>query len=496
MLYIRMLLTMAVSLYTSRAVLDTLGVVDFGVYNVVGGIVMMFSFINSSMSSATQRFLSFELGKGDNIQFNKVFSMSVNIHLLIAGIIFILAETLGLWFLNAKLVIPADRMVASNWVYQFSIFAIMLSVVSVPYNAIIIAYERMNVYAYISVIEVVLRLMIVFALVWIGFDKLKLYAVLVFCIATFVFFIYRTYHKRNFPDSNYQFYWDKSQYKTLMNYAAWNLFGNIASVTMSQGINIMLNLQFGPTVNAARAIAFQVNSAVSGFVTNFQLALNPQIVKSYAAEDLNYMHKLIFQGAKFSFFLFFTLSMPIILETEYILKLWLKLVPEYTVIFTQLVIVNVLIDTLSGPLITAAQASGKIKVYQGVIGSLLLLILPISYIFMKYGYEPHITHLISIVISLISFIVRLIILKNLIQLKITDFLFEVILKTILVGLFALVLPLLVRSILEESIQRFIIVGITSLLSAFITIYMIGLNQSEKMIFFHSSKNIWNQMFKK
>jgi O-antigen/teichoic acid export membrane protein len=495
MMYVRMLLIMAVSLYTSRIVLNTLGVIDFGVYNVVGGIVMMFSFLNSSMSSATQRFLSFELGKRDYVRFSKVFSMSVNIHSIIAILIFILAETIGLWFLNAKLVVPAERMVAANWVYQFSVFAIMLSIMNVPYNAVIIAFERMDVYAYISIVEVVLKLMIVFALEWIGLDKLKLYSALVFCVGTIVFFIYRIYSKRNFSETNYHFFWDKPLFVTLMNYAGWNLFGNIAAVTMGQGINIMLNLFMGPAVNAARAIAFQVNSAVSGFVSNFQLALNPQIVKSYAAEDLKYMHQLIFQGSKYSFFLFFAISLPIILETEYILKIWLKVVPEYTIIFTQLVILNILIDTLSGPLITAAQASGKIKVYQGVIGGLLLFILPVSYIFLKNGFEPQITHLISIVISLISFIIRLIILKKLVQLKITDFLFEVFLKTFLVSSFAVVLPLLVRWFFAESLQRFIIVSITSQVSAFVTIYKIGLNQSEKVILLHASKNIWNRIVK-
>jgi O-antigen/teichoic acid export membrane protein len=490
MLYIRMLLTMAVSLYTSRVVLDTLGVVDFGVYNVVGGIVMMFSFINSAMSSATQRFLSFELGKGDNIQFNRVFSMSVNIHLLIAGIVFILAETLGLWFLNAKLVIPADRMVASNWVYQFSIFAIILSIVSVPYNAVIVAYERMNVYAYISVIEVVLRLMIVFALVWIGFDKLKLYAVLVFCVTTFIFFIYRFYHKQNFPDLNYQFYWDKSQYKTLINYAAWNLFGNIASVTMSQGINIMLNLHFGPAVNAARAIAFQVNSAVGSFVTNFQLALNPQIIKAYAAEDLNYMHKLIFQGAKFSFFLFFTISMPIILETEYILKLWLKLVPEYTVIFTQLVIVNVLLDTLSGPLMTAAQATGKIRLYQAVVGFLLLLILPVSWIFICFGFEPQITLYVSITISLIAFFARLKIISPLVKMPISNYVTNVVFRILMVVTLSTVLPLIIKTTLPQGLGRLMIISSFSLISVIFTIFTVGLTKGERVFVQNRSRQLF------
>lgn len=305
MLYIRMLLTMTVSLYTSRVVLNTLGVVDFGIYNVVGGVVLMFSFLNSSMSSATQRFLSIELGKQDYLQLKKVFSMSVNIHAIIAIAIFILAETIGLWFLNARLVIPADRIVAANWVYQFSIFAFMLTIMNVPYNATIIAHERMKVYAYVSIIEVFLKLTIVVVLVFSGFDKLKLYSLLVFVVSIIVWIIYKVYCKRNFHETSYIYFWEKSLYKTLINYAGWNLFGNIAGVTFNQGINIMLNLFFGPTINAARSIAYQINSAVSGFVSNFQIAMNPQIVKSYALEDLKYMHQLIFQGAKYSFFFFF-----------------------------------------------------------------------------------------------------------------------------------------------------------------------------------------------
>ena len=402
LLYFRMFLTLGVSLYTSRVVLNTLGVEDFGIYNVVGGVVMMFSFLNSSMASATQRFLSFELGKNDLIQLKKVFSMSVNIHVIIALAIFILAETIGLWFLNTKLVIPAERLYAANWVYQFSILSFMVTILSVPYNAIIIANERMKVYAYVSIIEVILKLIILYILVWFGFDKLKLYAILVFFVSAIIWLIYKTYCNSNFSESKYQYYWDKPLFSTLMNYAGWNLFGNLAVVTMVQGINIMLNLFFGPIVNAARGIAYQVNGAVNSFVINFQMAMNPQIVKSYASGDLKYMHKIIFQGAKYSFFLLFILSLPILLETELILKIWLKNVPEHTIIFTRLAIINVLIDSISGPLMTAAQATGNIKKYQAIVGGLLLLILPISYLFLIMGYPPEITLYISISISIIA----------------------------------------------------------------------------------------------
>jgi O-antigen/teichoic acid export membrane protein len=304
-LYFKMFLTMGVSLYTSRVVLNTLGVTDFGIYNVVGGVVMMFSFLNASMSSATHRFLSFELGKKDFVEFNKVFSTSLNIHAIIAFSILILAETIGLWFLNAHLNIPAERIGAASWVYQFSIFSLMVVILNVPYNATIIAHERMSAYAYISIIDVILQLIIVFILVCFGFDKLKLYAVLGFCASSISRILTKMYCKRNFYESKYRYFYDKSLYKTLLNYAGWNLFGNLAAVTFNQGINILLNIFFGPSINAARGIAYQVNGAVNGFVSNFQMAMSPQLVKSYAANERRYMHHLIIQGSNYSFFLFF-----------------------------------------------------------------------------------------------------------------------------------------------------------------------------------------------
>jgi len=480
LLYFRMLLTMGVSLYTSRIVLNTLGVEDFGIYNVVGGVVIMFSFLNSSMSSATQRFLSFELGKGDYAQLKKVFSMSVNIHAVIAIAIFILAETIGLWFLNAKLNIPEGRMEAANWVYQFSVLSFMLTVMGVPYNATIIAHERMNVYAWVSIIEVVLKLAIVFALVWFGVDKLKLYAVLVLGVTIVTWTIYRFYCKQHFAESKYRFAWDRSLFKTLMNYAGWNLFGNTAAVAYNQGINIMLNIFFGPVINASRGIAYQVNGAVSGFVSNFQMSMNPQIVKSYAANDIKYMHQIIFQGAKFSFFLLLILSLPILLETEIILKTWLKIVPEYTVIFTRLAIINVLIDCVSGPLMTAAQASGRIKKYQAIVGGLLLLILPISYLFLKLGFPPQSTLFVSISISVIALFARLIIISPLVNLSIITFVRSVILRVLLVAGVSVIFPLIVKQSIGNEFLQFFIVCISSVLSVVLSIYWLGLRVEEQL----------------
>lgn len=479
LLYSRMFLIMGISLYTSRIVMKTLGVEDFGIFNVVGGVITMLSFLNSSMSSATQRFLSFELGRKEIEQFKKVFCMSMNIHAIIAVTIFILAETIGLWFLNTKLVIPAERMSAANWVYQFSILSFMFTVMNVPYNAVIIANERMNVYAYVSVVEVILRLVIVFVLVSFDFDKLKLYAVMVFAVSAMVWILYKTYCQRNFKETYYHLFWDKSLYKTLISYAGWNLFGNAAVVAFNQGINIMLNIFFGPVINASRSIAYQVNAAVNGFVFNFQMSMNPQIVKSYAANDHKYMQYLIFRGAKYSFFLLYFLSLPILLQTENILRWWLITVPKYSVLFSQLIMIDALINCISGPLMTAAQATGIIKKYQTIVGGILLFNMPFSYLFLKHGFPPQVTLYITISLSVLALFVRLAIIKTLISFSVSNYFREVILKVVLVSGLSVIIPLAAMSFLGDGVIRVIITSALSASSVLLIIFTIGLNKKEQ-----------------
>lgn len=479
---------MLVSLYTSRVVLNTLGIEDFGIYNVVGGIVAMFGFLNAAMASATQRFLSFELGRKDYKRLREVFSMSLNIHFIIAGIILILAETAGLWFLNEKMLIPPGRIEAANWVYQFSILAFMVTIISVPYNASIIAHEKMNVFAYISILEVSLKLLIVFMLQWFAFDKLKLYAVLTFSVALIIRIIYGIYCKKKLNSCSYIFVKDKTLFQTLFSYAGWNLWGNLASVSMGQGINILLNIFFGPAINAARGIAYQVSSAVNQFVTNFQLAANPQIIKSYASGDNDYMHRLIFYSSKFSFFLLLTLALPILFETQYILALWLKIVPDYTVLFTRLVICIVLVDCISGPLMTAAQASGKIKVYQSVVGGLLLLILPISYLFLKLGFPPEITMLVNLGVSIVALFVRLRMLITLIHFPLKTFFRSVLFPIIKVCMTSLILAFIGYGLVQEEPFRLIWGSILCVSTTCLSIWLIGLVKEEK-------KNIISQINK-
>lgn len=488
-----MLLIMAVSLYTSRVVLNTLGIEDFGIYNVVGGFVTMFGFLNSAMASATQRFLSFEIGRKDAVQLRNVFSMSVNIHILIAFVIFALAETIGLWFVNTQLTIPPERILSAKWVYQFSVLALMVNIVSVPYNAIIIAHERMNVFAWVSIADVSLKLLIVFMLQWFGFDKLKLYAVLMFTVSLIIRLIYGVYCNHKFKESKFRYYWNKPLFKTLMSYAGWNLWGNAASVIMGQGINILLNIFFGPVVNAARGIAYQVGGAMNQFATNFQMAMNPQIIKSYAGDDLKYMHQLIFQGAKYSFFLLFALSLPVLLETQFILKLWLKIVPEHTIIFTRLLIIKTLVDSISGPLMTAAQASGKIKLYQSIVGGLLILNLPISYLFLKLGFTPEITLFVSICITIIALLTRLKIVNKLVNLNVFDYFKAVVFKIVPVVIIAIIVPALTHAVLQESFYRLLGIGIVSLVSVATTIYFVGLGRAEQIFMSTKAKQYLSKL---
>ena len=426
MLYFRMLLTMGVALYTSRVILQTLGVEDFGIYNVVAGFVTMLGFLHGAMSSATQRFLAFELGQSGEKDVRGIFSMSMNIHILIAFVVLLIGETVGLWFLRTQMTIPVDRMFAAEWVFHLSLLSFMITIISVPYNALIIAHEQMGIFAAVSILDVTLKLLIVFMLSWFGVDKLILYGLLSLAVVFIIFMVYRSYCKIKFVESKFRFYWNRRLFNTMLSYTGWNLWGNIAFVLSTQGVNVLLNIFFGPTVNAARAIAMQVSGALSSFVQNLQVAINPQIIKSYAAKDMSYMHSLVCYGAKYNFFVLLLLSMPVLINTDIILEVWLGKVPEYTSMFVQLIIINILVDCISAPLMTSAQATGKIRLYQTLVGGLLLLNLPFAYTILKMGYEPYAVIYVSITLSIFALIARLSILKTLISLPIARYLKEVV----------------------------------------------------------------------
>lgn len=478
-----MILVMGVSLFTSRIVLRELGVSDYGIYSLVGGIVALFGFFNAAMSSATQRYLSFDIGKGDQEKLRKTFSASLTIHAGIALLVLILAETIGLWYVNYKMVFPPERSFAVNVVYQFSVFSFLLGIIQVPYNALIIARERMNVYAYVSILEVILKLIIVFMLVYFGSDKLITYAILTFVVSFIIRMVYQIYCRKNFKESKYKFEYDKEYYRELMSYSGWSLFGNIAAVARGQGINVVLNLFFGTVVNAAYGITLTVQGAVQSFVTNFQVAVNPQIIKNYAKGDLNAMQLLIFRSSKLSFFLFFILSFPIILNTEYILNLWLTVVPEHSVIFIQLAFIYLMIDSISYSLIIAVQATGKIKKYQMILGTFIFLNLPIAYLVLRLGGSPESVYYVLISVTFLTLVFRMFFVKNLLGFKPLVFVKNVILPIS----FTVILVIAVQQILKYlfidtqalNFAEFLVQSVLYVLMAGLGILFIGIKPNER-----------------
>lgn len=480
LLYFRMLFMMMVSLYTSRVVLNTLGVEDYGIYNVVGGVVAMFGFINGSMSSATQRYITFALGKGNMDNLKKVFSTALQIHILIAVIIILLGETIGLWFMYEKMQIPAERMDAAFWVLQCSILATAIMIISVPYNADIIAHEKMSAFAYISILEGMLKLAVVYLLLAFNSDKLILYAFLILAVQLLIRFRYSSYCNKHFEESKYHHIWDKRLFKEMTGFAGWSMFGNLSAVLYGQGLNMLLNVFFGPIVNAARAVAVQVQNAIQQFVGNFQMALNPQITKTYAKGEMKEMHKLMFRSARFSFYLLFFLSLPVLFETDFILTIWLKTVPENSIIFLRIMICTSLIYTLANPMIIANQATGKVKKYQMVCGTILLMILPISYVCLKIGCPPYSVFIVHFCMESVAQLARMIMLRPLIGIRLRDYFIYVYSKVFVVAILSVVFPFFVHENLDNTITRFFAVCITCVLSVGTVIYTVGLSKNERI----------------
>lgn len=480
-LYARTLLTMFISLYTSRVILEVLGVEDFGIYNVVGGVVVLFSFLNSAMSSATQRYFSFALGQGNVSELNKLFSLTLQIHVALGLLLVLLAETVGLWFLTTQLTIPAERMFAAHWVYQFSILTFFLGIVSVPYNALIVSYERFTLYAYVSLFETFAKLAIVFLLSYALYDRLILYAGSLALVSVLVRLFYGFYCSRSFPSIRFRYVRDDAKVKELFAYATWNLFGSLAAVGFSQGISILLNIFFGPLLNAAQGIANQVNGAILSFVGNFQTALNPQIVKSYAADNRAYMQQLIFQGSRLSYYLLLILMLPVFLHTDLLLGWWLKEVPDYAVVFTQLVMLNALINSFSGPLMTAAQATGQIRLYQALVGGILLMNVPVSYAFLHQGYPAQTVMYVMIVISILATLARLFLLQRMGVLQAWSFIKRVLLSAAIPSaLIAIALYFTLPLLDGSTILLFLVRSVFITLLAITSIYFTGLRAEERL----------------
>lgn len=489
LLYFRMILLMGVSLYTSRVILSTLGIEDYGIYNVVGGFIGMLAFLNGAMCSSTQRFITVELGRGNEESLKRVFSTCVITHGMIAALVFVIAETVGLWFVMEKMVIPENRIAAAMVVYQCSIITSIIQIMSYPYNADIVAHEKMSAFAYISIYEAFANLGIVF-LIRIGdFDRLALYAIALLLVKVSVIMVYRIYCKHNFIEASIKKVFDRNLIKQIFAFTGWNLWGGMAGTLMGQGINVLLNLFFGPTVNAARGMAIQVQSAVHMFATNFQMAMNPQIMKTYAAGEINAMHLLVFRSAKFTFMLLLCIMLPLTIEIDTVLRIWLKEVPAYTNIFVCLMLVICTIDSVSNPLMTAAAATGKVKIYQSVVGGILISIVPIAYIVLKLGGSPYSVFFVHIIVGLIAYIARLLIVKSLIKLSIREYVANMIIPCMFVLLPSTLFAVLVKQLMPEGILfTFINIAIIVIVTAIIS-FLLGLSKHERNFILNKVKMV-------
>lgn len=474
-----MLISMFIGFFTSRILLNQLGVVDFGVYNVVGSIIVLLGFLNSTLSLSTQRFINFELGNNNYQQLQKVYSSSIIIHCALAFIVFILAETVGLWFLNYHMNIPEERMVAANYVYQFSIFSAMLSLTMIPHTATIIAHEHMSQYATIGIIDVFLRFSVACMLYIIQTDKLIVYALAMFLVVLANYLTYYIYCKKKFPECSFIFSKDKQLYREMLSFSGWNIFSSISMILNGQVVSIILNIFFGPIVNAARGISTQVNGAIGGFVQNFQIAVNPRIIQTFAANEIQTFYRLINQSAKFSFFLLLIFVVPVWINIDDILQLWLGHVPEYTADFCRIVFISSLVNTFSLPLATAANATGNIKVFQLACGVFEILNIPFSYLLLKLGNPPVAVYLVQLFITISTLFVRLIVLRKIINLNVFIFLTKIVAHCLFIAVLSFSTMLIGMFINTEAILGLLCSIFISITLTVLFIILLGLNRDEK-----------------
>lgn len=476
-LYFRMLLVMGVNLYTSRVVLKVLGFEDYGLYNVVGGIVTMFTFLNGSLGAATSRYITFELGKKNYERLNKIFNTALVIHIAIAFFIVLLAETIGLWFFYEKMTIPTDRLDAAFWVYQISILTCFFTLTQVPYNATIIAYEDMKIYAYVGVAEIFLKLAVVFLLMISPIDRLVFYALLLCLLQIVIMVFYRYYCNSHYQVCKIRMYKDKGLFKEMFSYGGYDLIGNISGLAQGQGLNILLNLFYGPTVNAARGIAYQVQGAITQFSNNFMTAVRPQIIKSYAEGNLEAMMKLVKQSSCFSFYLMWMISLPVCLEADYLLSLWLGEYPDHTVNFLILVIVLCLIQTIKTPRTTIFHATGHIKWSNIVVGTILCAAFPLAYIALKFGGSPESVFWMANLTMFLSEFASVLVLKRYIDFSIRDYLSNVHGRCLLVAVFSFIVPyLLYDRWMDESFLRLLVTCILTTSSVAVTSLYLGMDR--------------------
>lgn len=479
LLYVRHIIIVLVSLYTVRIVLNTLGVADYGIYNAIGGIVTFFSFLSASMAGTSQRFFSFELGRGNYERLEKTFIMNCILYSLIAIAAMILLETVGLWFIYYKLLIPPERVVAARWVYQFSALTFLSTIIAMPFRALIIAHEDMGIYAYISIVEAIVKLGMVFLLIWLPWDKLQIYAVLVCIMSIIITIVYIIICKTKYKECQFHIYWEKNLFKEIAEFTGCSLFGSTTAILKNQAVTILLNQFFNPVVVAARAIADQINAQIVAFSSNFNTGLYPPIVKSYAAGNQEQMFRFIFKGSKMTYFLMFIFTLPLVIEMQAILTLWLKNPPEWTTLFAQLTLIAALIDSISYPLMTTAQATGKIRLYELILGCILIASFLISWLVLYLGMPAYSVIFVTIGINVVMFAVRLLLIRYLAKLSIGTYLRVVVSPMIAVSAISIVLSLLIKYVLPDGFLYLCLTIITCIIISATAMYFIGLDKWER-----------------
>ena len=481
MLYIRMIVVMLVTLYTSRVVLHALGAEDFGINNVVGGIVTMLSFMSNTMLHSAQRFFSIELGRDNLDRLKQVFKVNITIYLIIGLVSLLIGETVGMWFMHNYMTIPAERMRAAEWVLHFAIFSFCFSILVLPYRAAIMARENMSVMAYLSILEAVLKLGLVYLLVISPIDKLIAFAGLNFIVNVLINGAYMLVARIRYEECRFGLSREAGLFRDVMGFTGWSFLGHFATMIRSQGINILLNVFCGPIVNAARALAFQINTAVTNLYYNFYMAVKPQIIKYYSVGDSGEMHKLIIRSSKICYFFVFIIALPLLLETDFVLNLWLKEVPDYTAIFVRLVVVNTLIEALLPGLTTAIDATGDIKSYQIALSVILLLSFFISWIFLYLGFPPFVPMVVIIVLSIVRLFVQLIYVKKQLYFSISVFAREVLWPMAVISILSIIIPVIVYIQLSPGVTRFVVVLALSLAITTATFWYIGIRKDERAI---------------
>lgn len=472
---------MCISLFTSRVILQTLGVEDYGIYNVVAGVVILFTFIDDGMYTSTLRFITYEQGTGDKKMMHEAFVTSMHIHCLTSVVIVLLAETVGLWFMQNRLIIPPERMTAAFWCYQLTIFLTVVNNISHPYEASLVAHEKMSAFAFISIVDAVLKLLLVYSLLAFSYDRLILYSILFVCEKLLIRSIYNIYCTRHFEECYYQLIYNKVLFREMFSFAFWNMWGNMAYVVSSQGLNILLNMFFGPVANAARAVAMQAKEAVNRFVKNFQTAINPQITKAYASSQIDVTHTLIFRSSRFSFFLLLILCLPIIVETPAILSLWLGQVPDNAVAFLRILLLIQLVQQSANPLSTAVAATGQVKKCEFVIGSLMLVIVPLAYLALRLGWPAWTAYAVHLFIAVVAFVVRLFIVMPLIELRMSDYWCCVVKRCAAVMALSVVSAFALKQLVDGGIWLSVAVAVCTIIITSLFAFAFGLEASERAV---------------